>query len=74
MTPKAPQSVGQYLSGMAQVFQDDPLTRIQEGKDGEEMWWCDACNYVLVGEFEGASGSYGLMAVRSEVLAEALQH
>jgi len=55
MTPKKPQSVGQYLRGMTQVFQDDPLTRIQEGAEGdEENWWCDACNYVLVGEFEGA--------------------
>jgi DNA replication protein DnaC len=54
MTPKKPQSMGQYLKGMTQVFQDDPLTRIEEGKDGEEMWWCDNCNYVLVGEFEGA--------------------
>ena len=57
MTPKKPQSVGQYLRGMTQVFQDDPLTRIQEGKDGEEMWWCDNCNYVLVGEFEGAKAA-----------------
>ena len=55
MTTSQPKRAPQYLQGYPQMYQSEPLTRIQEGKDGDtENWWCSTCNYVLVAEFAGA--------------------
>jgi DNA replication protein DnaC len=55
MTPKQPKQAPQYLQGYPQMYQSEPLTRIQEGKDGDtENWWCDTCGFVLVAEYAGA--------------------